>query len=273
MASPVPTLVFVVCHPDDEALWAGALLAGLSSAGLAACHVICLSGAGSEREPEFGRAREIAGYAGAAMLEAPMGPADRPLPDVQAATRTGLDQLGLSIDGVDLLVSHSPYGDEHCHPHHVQAYRELASWAEGPPFACFSQVPFPFVAHKQRLRSIPRSGELQVVEMAHCSPTPFVLARLRLALLGLQAPHMWIRFAGSAEVKRRMLSCYESIDLEQHEAGYATFSNPSEGLYLYDRGGEAAMRDVVARMDAPGAADLFAATYPRAGLLGRLTKH
>ena len=40
----------------------------------------------------------------------------------------GLSILGLKINDIDLLITHSPFGDEHMNPHHIQASKELFEW-------------------------------------------------------------------------------------------------------------------------------------------------
>jgi LmbE family N-acetylglucosaminyl deacetylase len=259
-------IVFAVCHPDDEALWTGATITGLS-AGIADCHVVCLTGASSERAPEFEAARAVAGYASGTLLDAPLGPASTPLPAVGPALEQGLAQLGL--EHVDLLVTHSPYGDEHRHPHHVQAHRELSAWSaeRDVPFACFAQLPLPFVSHRPRLRAIARSDALQVLELASCHG---VLAPLRLRLAGIRRPRLWVRFEGDLERKQRMLEQYRSIDLAEHARAYAAYASAAEGFYAFDAPAAAALTRIVETLT--GDDDLFATLFPRGGLLARLSR-
>ena len=87
-------IVFVVCHPDDEAIWVGGLLHELSKFQNIRAYVICLSGRdpNSPREREFDQARREANYAGGVV----MGFADTlgglcaflNLPDVATGTTT-----------------------------------------------------------------------------------------------------------------------------------------------------------------------------------------
>ena len=45
-------IVFVVCHPDDEAIWIGGLLQELSEIPYVRAYVVCLSGRGDKDVPQ-----------------------------------------------------------------------------------------------------------------------------------------------------------------------------------------------------------------------------
>jgi LmbE family N-acetylglucosaminyl deacetylase len=258
-------VVFVVCHPDDESLWTGGILHGLAGFDVVRTYVVCLSGndAASPRGAEFEAATGVAGVTAAVVLGRPLRPAGEPLPDIAATTREGLGRLGLKPSEIDLLVTHSPYGDEHLNPHHVQAYEELLRWtrAQRIPFAWFSVLPHPLLLHQPLMHGLRRHGaSFHLLNLARCLPTPRLLLRLRDAGLRerLRPPRYYLQFAGDQGAKRRMLECYQSIDLAEHEAGYAAFTSAVESLYLMDAGGLAAFKPIVRAMAPPGPANLFA---------------
>jgi hypothetical protein len=232
-------------------------------------HVICLSGRdeASPRAEEFVAARRAAGYAGGAVLGFPLRDAHEALPDTRRTTEEGLSALGLSVKDVSLLITHSPYGDEHGHPHHVQAYEELSQWAgaRDTPFGYFSVVPLPFLRHRPVIRSLKRRGRtFHLLNLARCTPAPAARARLldRRLRQRLRAPRWYVQFLTDANAKAEMLACYSSIDLESHAAGYAAFTSSVESLYLFDDRGLAALGPVLDAMETPGSPDLYVALRP-----------
>src|ERR1044071_5367010 len=166
-------VVFFVCHPDDEALWVGGLVSGLGRFGVEVS-VICASGGGqgSVRAAEFQSAREGAGYKRGLVLGGPLRAANEPLPPLALTLEAGLTQLGIDPSEVALLVTHSPYGDEHRHPHHKQAYQELKQWAQGSrvPFGFFSCMPLPWLQHQPIAASLRRAHGLSLIGVFECRP-------------------------------------------------------------------------------------------------------
>ncbi len=239
-------LVFVVCHPDDEALWIGGLLCALPEFSGIRTHVICLSGrdSTSPREAEFHDARRTAGYAAGVVLGFPLRAAGEPLPSIAETTVEGLQHLKLEAAEVDLLVTHSPYGDEHANPHHVQAYRELRAWTRrhGVPFGYFSTVPMSDFAHVPLDTGFRRSGALHLLARLRCE---WPQGRERT---DVDRPAEYVQFAIDAARKHSMLRCYQSIDLDAHARGYAAFSSGAEGIYVVDAAGSAVVDVIVGAM-------------------------
>jgi len=108
-------LLFVVCHPDDEALWVGGLVESLSTFQFLKVYVLCLSGvdAQSTRESEFYAARQVAGYTAGVVMGDRLRPATEPLTNIAYTVEHGIKKLNLEIGDISLLITHSPYGDEH----------------------------------------------------------------------------------------------------------------------------------------------------------------
>jgi LmbE family N-acetylglucosaminyl deacetylase len=219
--------------------------------------VICFSG-GEVRTAEFERAREVAGYRAGVVLDLPLRPALEPLPDTSVLTQEGLERLGRRSGEIDLLVTHSPYGDEHVNPHHRQAFRELCAWSSrhDVPFGYFTTVPSPFILHRSLLTDLRRHGDLHALQFANCRPTRrgLVLTREWRALAFFR---YFVQFLGDYAVKRRMLECYASVDLEAHEAGYAMYTSACESFYVRDERGGAVIRRILAAMSVPSPVDLF----------------
>ena len=263
-------IVFVVCHPDDEALWIGGLLCELPRFADVRAHVICLSGRDqrSPREREFEEARKVAGYAAGVVLGFQLRPAGEPLPAIAPTTAQGLDRLGMPPDQVSLLVTHPPYGDEHANPHHVQAHRELRLWTRQHqiPFGYFSCLPMSDIAHVPRAGGFRRLGALHLLNRSRCEWAGSARPP------GNDCPAEYVQFGIDIAKKRAMLDCYQSIDLAEHERGYAAFTCGSESIYV-DALGARVIDAIVDTMPVPGAADLVAQHPPaRPTLAGRVVR-
>jgi len=266
-------LVFVVCHPDDEAFWVGGLLYELSKFDNVKAYVICLSGRdpNSPRESEFHRARREANYAGGVVMGFPLRPAGQPLPNTARTVEQGLEALGLSRTSVDLLITHPCYGDEFCHPHHKQAYEELKAWSAASkiPFGYFSCLPVPFFHHTPLMHEVrrDRAGTFHLVQLSRCSHvlsreqreatvTPAMFRGGTLPMFE-DCPAFYLQFVTSSAAKARMVSSYESVDLDAHARNYSMFTNPCEAIYLMDEQGMQPFNAVIEQMKVPAALELF----------------
>jgi LmbE family N-acetylglucosaminyl deacetylase len=258
-----PTIVFAVCHPDDEALWVGGLISALSKSALASVSVVCLSGAdrSSPRPSEFEAARVTAGYSAGVIIGGPLRSALEPLPDTGSSLEEGLRRLGIAATDVDLLVTHSPFGDEHKNPHHRQAHRELRDWARrrDVPFGFFSCLPIPLFTHTPLLTGMRRQDQLHLLNLSKCEASSSTWKR---RLDGSyrdypQPPAFYLQFQTDPAAKKAMLDCYRSIDLPAHEAGYAAFNAFCESIYLMDARSLLAFESIIERMPYPGEHDLF----------------
>lgn len=267
-------LLFVVCHPDDEALWVGGLIHGLSKFSNVSVYVMCLSGQdeGSDRPMEFKAARDAAGYKAGVVLGSALRPANQPLPPVAPTVEEGLNMLGLKSAEVAVLITHSPFGEEHMHPHHIQASTELYEWTKRNqiPFGYFSCIPLPTCCLLPALKNMKRFGALQVLNYAWCK-----YGVLRRAIRWYEGkhwryPYLYIQWLVDAAAKKEMLACYRSIDLALHEQAYAMFNNNVESLYLFDERGAKVFSQLLERMDVPGSPDYFSGTWTDAGFLTRV---
>jgi LmbE family N-acetylglucosaminyl deacetylase len=250
-------LVFAICHPDDEALWVGGLLCELARLPFIKAYVVCLSGNDPEspRMREFDAARALAGYTGGIILGFPLRPAPDPLPDTALTLKDGLTQLGLRERDVDLVITHPSYGDEHKHPHHRQAFSEIGRWCgeAGIPFGFFSCLPLTWLRHIPLAVDLRRLGTFHLLNASKCEPVfserhyeadPNLSARFDL-------PKYYLQFLTDAAAKARMLNCYQSINLAQHERGYAMFTSACEAVYLSDDRAFEPWRAIIDAMEVP----------------------
>ena len=96
--------------------------------------------------------------------------ANDPLPPLDKTFLNGLSILGLKIKDIDLLITHSPFGDEHMNPHHMQASRELYKWSfkNGISFGYFSCLPLNNAFLKPILRNNFRKGKYGILNFSKC---------------------------------------------------------------------------------------------------------
>src|SRR5665213_169810 len=276
--SRIYTIVFVVCHPDDEAIWVGGLLHELAKFQNVRAYVICLSGRdpNSPREREFDKARREANYTGGAVMGFPLRPAGQPLPNTAETVVEGLKVLGVPREEVDLLVTHPCYGDEFCHPHHKQANGELKAWTAdlNIPFGYFSCLPVPFFHHTPLMHDVRRSADstFHLVQLSRCSHIlPYEQRRatilpplFRGGSLPMfeDCPRYYVQFVTDAAVKARMAGSYQSVDVASHSRNYTMWTNPCEAIYLMDEKGLDPFTAVLEQMKVPVALELFRSTEP-----------
>ena len=68
-----------------------------------------------------------------------------------------------------------------------------------------------------------------------------------------------------------MLNCYQSINIEQHQEGYAMFTSNCESIYLFDERGLEPFNYVMSEMNVPGCPNLFL-NFQQTGRLAAFVK-
>ena len=268
-------IVAVVCHPDDEALWIGGLIHALSKFSRVEVNVICLSGKdeNSARQSEFMQAQGVAGYQRGVVLGGGLRLATEPLPPIEKTLEAGLNLFDIPAKEISLLLTHSPFGEEHMHPHHQQTFTELREWTllHDVPFGYFSCLPIPVGALQPQLVSMRRKGAMHVINFSRCSYT--LLDRLSSYLSGTRnlLPKYYLQFLVDMVAKQAMLNCYQSINIEQHQEGYAMFTSNCESIYLFDDRGLQPFNYVMSEMSVPGCPNLFL-NFQQTGRLSAFVK-
>lgn len=267
-------IVVAVCHPDDEALWIGGLICALSKYKQIKVNVICLSGNddNSPRKREFYNAKGIAGYHSGLVLGGKLRSANVPLEQVTSKLEDGL--RALNIIDISLLITHSPYGEEHMHPHHRQVSHELYKWAKikKVPFSYFSCLALPNTRHQSMLNNMKRSSNLQVINFSKCYVPIFKKIFFYISGNSILLPKYYIQFLTDMNIKAQMLASYKSIDLIMHAQGYAMFTNNCESLYILDKKGLRPFQYVMQQMEVPGPSDLFISTFGYKALIRKAAK-
>lgn len=260
-------IVFVVCHPDDEAIWVGGLLSELSGFNFLKIYVICLSGGNSEsiRVGEFKKAKEVSGYYGEYLSSEKLHQANDPLPNIPKTVINGLKSLKIDFRDIDILITHPPFGDEHGNPHHKQAYTELYQWAKfnNVPFGYFSTIAIPFFSLQPILQNMKRSGALHLLQIAKCKNNlPLLNKMFSKSLKHFHTPKYYLEFQSDGRKKEKMINCYNSIDIERHKREYCSLTQNSEFIYIMDDVGLIPFRFLIDQMEIPGRKSLFPKINP-----------
>jgi hypothetical protein len=166
--------------------------------------------------------------------------------------------LGHAVADVDLVLTHAPYGDEQCNPHHVQAHREIRAWCarRSVPFGYFSCLPIPYFRHTPTLAALHRAGTLHLLQLSRCR-SALGVRRLDPAFRQYDCPRYFVQFLTDPAAKARMLAAYNSIGLESHAQNYSMFTNAAESLYLMDERSFLPVRAIIAAMTPPSVARPF----------------
>lgn len=244
-------IIAIVAHPDDESLWIGGTLAGLSRSGVCHVYIVCMTGKNDPlRSVEFVRAMQY------------INPENYMLADQAIPKRWGIDieniednierslhKFGLKDGEIDLLITHSFYGDEHQHPNHKQLFRDVKKFASERQisFAFFSFMPVSKVMLNPILTDAKRGFGLHLVCVAEC----IVGEQLSMPGLVEQPPSYFFQFKVDHELKHKMLGCYESINIEQHRAAYSAWDSDMESIYVTDKNGFDCFMSVYQQMNRP----------------------
>lgn len=254
-------ILVVVCHPDDEAFWVGGIISELSRIPSFRIWVVCLSGrdSKSKRSAEFKKAQVVSGYHAGIVLGSPLKPASVPLPKTSQTLEKGLVKLKLNPGQIDLLITHSPFGDEHMHPHHKQAYRELFRWAKSKrvPFGFFSCIPIPYYDLRPVLHQFKKLNSLHLVNFSRCRRNNPLFILLKYIHPYFHTPKFFLQFATKKSYKDKMINCYRSVNLKLSREGYASVTCNVENLYIFDNQGIAPILKLIKDMPAPGSQNLF----------------
>jgi LmbE family N-acetylglucosaminyl deacetylase len=254
-------ILVVVAHPDDEAIWFGASICGLVNDLNQQVTVLCLSGhdPDSSREDEFAQSQRIAGFQNGKVLGGALRKAGEPLPSVKETLEKGLKDLSISLNQIQIVITHSPYGDEHRHPHHVQSFKSLNKWckSKNKPLAFFTTIPIPAGSMKPFLRGLMRSNLFHVTNISRCNFGPIERLKYFNASGTYTLPKFYFQFVGQTDRKIEMLRSYHSVDQDLFESGYGMFTCNAESLYVLSHNGYHELLLILGEASYPSTDQLF----------------
>ena len=234
-------ILFVTAHPDDESLWVGGLLNFLKKSKGVDPFVICMTGKNdSRRYYEFKSAMEVVGIDKWVMgnINIP-NTGEEPLFNIQNIFEECLNELKLGKEDIDLLITHSFYGDEHEHLQHRQLFNHFSQLDF--PFAFFSSMTIPAPMHPI-MRDMRRLYNTHLINAAE-----------------VQCPVAthYLQFKVDGDVKKEMLSQYVSVGVEEHRQGYAAWDSCIEGLYFKNTESYRVFDPIINYMACPGGPRIF----------------
>ena len=243
-------ILFVIAHPDDESLWIGGTLSFLSQRPEVETYVICATGAQDQhRAQEFEAAINIAGvknwFIGNEDIPKSGG---IPLSDTTRALSNGINQFGIQMGDFDLIVTHSFYGDEHLHCQHSQLFQIMYEMSSTRlvPFGFFSTATVPYFKLQPVMLDMRRDGSTHIINNCYCEGN----------YRGL-SPYKFYQFKIDSDTKSKMLKCYQSINEEEHQKGYASWDSDIESIYVLDARGAKPLDDICNNLHTPAGNGLF----------------
>lgn len=208
-------ILFVVSHPDDEALWCGGLINELNRTKDINAYVLALWGCQHDKPMESGRVdaflESTKHCKGSYVFE--NGPKN-----LNQALSIGLARLELTTS-VDLVITHSPDGDEHSHRHHIALFSFLRDWCDN------LNIPFGFFSYYMR------KGEYSTI-------TNDIWRKNGLHLVNYSkyGSGVYLGFTVDQAEKLRMFQNYTMINQREHINGYRALTSGYEGYYVDERG-------------------------------------
>ena len=121
------------------------------------------------------------------------------------------------LDKIDLIITHSYYGDEKKHPGHITTHNFSKQYAElnNIPFSYFSILQIPNINHIPLLNNCYRKNGLHLLNLSKCNDNLY-----------------YIQFQGNLNKKIKALKLYKAVDFEIHYDHYMGLTLITEGLYF-----------------------------------------
>lgn len=253
-------ILLITAHPDDEVIWLGSTLYELSKLENVNIYCICLWGIlekpGSmrsvtpgykdiDRKEQFYEVSKAMNFKGSYIItETTYEVKQQELQKSEVIENeflNALNKINLKIDNINLLITHSYYGDERKHPHHIRLYDFFSEYtlSKTIPFGFFSILKVPNIPHIPILTSTIRKNELHILSIEK-----IVNQNLKI----VNKPEFLIEFQGNLTKKLEILKLYKAVDFNKHYNDYTGFSIINEKLYVTTKGFEMINNNIVNRL-------------------------
>ncbi len=135
-----------------------------------------------------------------------------------------LKKINVKIENVSMIITHSFYGDERKHPHHIKLYEYFSKYTfdNNIPFGFFSIIKIPNINHKSILHSTYKFNNLHI--LSYDTVDDYVHIK--------NYPTYMIEFGNEINIKKKALKLYKSVDYNKHIKDYVSISCLAERLYF-----------------------------------------
>lgn len=238
-------IVVITAHPDDEIIWFGSTLYELQQIPNINIHIICLWAIlepigsmksvakgykDSDRETQFYDVIDFLNFDKSYIITYTKHSVNQQIPQtdkiIEEEFLKALNNIYLNINQISMIITHSFYGDERKHPHHIRLYEFFSKYTldRNIGFGFFSILKIPDINHKSILHSTYRLNQLHLLSYE-------IVEEYNIT----NNPNYIIEFQGNLSQKIDALKLYKAIDFDKHYNDYMGFSNITEKLYFNNK--------------------------------------
>lgn len=237
-------ILITTAHPDDELIWFGSTLYELSKFPNINIYCICFWGilekpgcmrAVTPGYQDIDRKNQFYQVSKAMNFKSSYIITETKHEVIQKNKQTdfvineeffnALNIINIDIKNIDLLITHSFYGDERKHPHHIRMYDFFSKFTldNNIPFSFFSILKISYISHSSILRSTYRKDKLHLLSFDKIDNSKLDITN---------KPQYCIEFQGNLDKKIEYLKLYKAVDFNKHYNDYFGFSMIAERLYF-----------------------------------------